>query len=87
MITPAEDVYKSIVNLKLNPQSREMFKIVTTFLRDCIADEHIQTPNLKDDVLMRWNQGHLQVLSSILKIIDEAEDKLRGLATRNVQSK
>ena len=55
-------VNTSLVLLNAN----EDFQVLCGWLEDSLSDLHAQNANTKDEVLMRWQQGGIQVLTDLL---------------------
>ena len=66
-----------IVLLRRNPDFVKFIEI----LNKAAHAVAIGNAQIKDEVISRWNQGRLQELLDILKIIKNADEDMQGLRT------
>jgi len=58
------------------------FEQVKTWLRESLRELEKITPQTKDEVQLRWNQGAQQVLSTFLQKANGAEETIRKIRSR-----
>lgn len=59
--TPAR-VISALASLEGNSE----FEVLRTYLGECLSDLHKTSATTKDEVIVRWQQGGIQVLSELL---------------------
>jgi hypothetical protein len=68
---------QAIVILKRTPEFKQFIGVLTRELNTV----SIKNATIKDDVHMRWNQGHAQILLEILTKIKTADEDLHAFNT------
>lgn len=70
-----ESVLRALSSLRYNKD----FEVFLEWLRANIADLMKSNSSMKDDILIRWQQGGIQVLVQLLEAIDSVETSLEML--------
>lgn len=72
MIPADEHVLRAIVRLK----GMAEFDVLMKYFNDSYKEQLVMNCTIKDDVLLRWNQGKSQVLGDILTVFDNARNMM-----------
>lgn len=58
-------------------ETNEEFRLVIEWLNTSLAELHYATPAIKDEVLLRWQQGASQMLQEFLSTAKAARSVVR----------
>jgi hypothetical protein len=70
------------INALAQLQGNIHFEQVKTWLHESLRELEKITPQTKDEVQLRWNQGGQQVLATFLQKADGAEETIRKIRSR-----
>lgn len=73
---------KETINALAQLQGNIHFEQVKTWLHESLRELERVTPQTKDEVQLRWNQGGQQVLATFLQKADGAEEVIRKIRSR-----
>lgn len=73
---------KETINALAQLQGNIHFEQVKTWLHESLRELERVTPQTKDEVQLRWNQGAQQVLGTILEKSDGSEQAIRKIRSR-----
>ncbi|MDD4877397.1 MAG: hypothetical protein PHQ86_09825 [Dehalococcoidales bacterium] len=74
MVKLTQQELHSITILRTNPD----FKVFLDVLNRSAIIAAAQSATIKDEVIMRWNQGRYQELDEILKVVKTSDEELRA---------
>lgn len=75
-------IEKETINALAQLHGNIHFEQVKTWLRESLRELEKITPQTKDEVQLRWNQGGQQVLETFLQKADGAEETIRKIRSR-----
>ncbi len=75
-------IEKETINALAQLRNNIHFEQVKTWLRESLRELEKITPQTKDEVQLRWNQGGQQVLETFLQKADGAEETIRKIQGR-----
>jgi len=83
MIKLTQQELHAVQLLRTNPE----FKIFLDVLNRSAIIAAAQSATIKDEVIMRWNQGRYQELDEILKVVKTSDEELRAFRSSARPSK
>ncbi|CAB4197167.1 hypothetical protein UFOVP1304_41 [uncultured Caudovirales phage] len=73
LIKPDQRTLEALARLSVDTD----FIVFKSWLEDVKRSLHAESPQIRDEVLLRWNQGEAQAVNDVLDRIESAQAALR----------